>query len=72
MAWMQRLKRVFNIDNEVFEHGGGEVKVIAYIEDPKVISRFYRSKPNLFGAIWAPACLSRRDLEEGEWVWEFQ
>jgi hypothetical protein len=34
---MQRLKRVFNIDIEVCEHCGGQVKVIASIEDPKVI-----------------------------------
>ncbi|EPQ1460259.1 IS91 family transposase, partial [Acinetobacter baumannii] len=37
MTWMQRLKRVFNIDIEVCEHCGGQVKVIASIEDPKVI-----------------------------------
>ena len=34
---MQRLKRVLNIDIEVCEHCGGQVKVIASIEDPKVI-----------------------------------
>jgi hypothetical protein len=38
MSWMQRLKRVFNIDIEVCEHCGGHVKVIASIEDPKVIA----------------------------------
>ena len=37
MTWMQRLKRVLNIDIEVCEHCGGQVKVIASIEDPKVI-----------------------------------
>ena len=37
MAWMQRLKRFLNIDIEVGEHCRGLVKVIASIEDPKVI-----------------------------------
>ncbi len=38
MTWMQRLKRVFNIDIEVCEHCSGQVKVIASIEDPVVIA----------------------------------
>ncbi|MGB5446583.1 MAG: IS91 family transposase [Psychromonas sp.] len=38
MTWMQRLKRVFNIDIERCEHCGGHVKVIASIEDPAVIA----------------------------------
>ena len=38
MTWMQRLKRVFNIDIETCEHCGGKVKVIACIEDPTVIA----------------------------------
>ena len=38
ITWMQRLKRVFNIDIEVCEHCGGKVKVIASIEDPTVIA----------------------------------
>ena len=33
MTWLQRLKRVFNIDIEVYGHCGGSVKVIACIED---------------------------------------
>jgi len=37
MTWMQRLKRVFNIDIETCERCGGQVKVIASIEDPAVI-----------------------------------
>jgi hypothetical protein len=39
---MQRLKRVFNIDIEVREHCGGHVKVIASIEDPKVIEQILK------------------------------
>ena len=39
MTWAQRLKRVFKIDIEICEHGGGAVKVIASIEDPAVIKK---------------------------------
>ena len=39
MSWAQRLKRVFNIDIEICSKCGGEVKVIACIEDPAVIKK---------------------------------
>lgn len=39
MTWMQRLKRVFNIDIEKCERCGGRVKVVACIEDPVVIEK---------------------------------
>lgn len=39
MTWAQRLKRVFKIDIETCEHCGGQVKVIASIEDPQVIEK---------------------------------
>jgi hypothetical protein len=39
MTWMQRLKRVFNIDIETCERCSGQVKIIACIEDPVVIER---------------------------------
>jgi hypothetical protein len=39
MTWMQRLKRVFNIDIETCERCAGQVKIIACIEDPTVIER---------------------------------
>jgi hypothetical protein len=39
MTWMQRLKRVFNIDIEQCERCGGHVKVVACIEDPAVIEK---------------------------------
>ena len=42
MTWMQRLKRVFSIDIEICEHCGGYVKVIASIEDPKVIEQILK------------------------------
>ena len=37
MTSVQRLKHVLNIDIEVCEHCGGQVKVIASIEDSKVV-----------------------------------
>ena len=39
MTWVQRLKRVFNIDIESCEYCGGHVKVIACIEDQPVIDK---------------------------------
>ena len=42
MTWMQRLKRVFNIDIENCEKCGGQVKVIASIEDPAVIKHILK------------------------------
>jgi hypothetical protein len=41
MTWMQRLKRVFNIDIDIetCERCAGQVKIIACIEDPAVIER---------------------------------
>ena len=37
--WVQRLKRVFNIDIETCSECGGAVKIIASIEDPAVINK---------------------------------
>ncbi len=42
MTWMQRLKRVFNIDIQVCEHCGGQVKVVASLEDPKVMEQILK------------------------------
>jgi hypothetical protein len=39
MTWAQRLKRVFNIDIAICQACGGQVRVIACIEDPVVISK---------------------------------
>jgi hypothetical protein len=39
MTWAQRLKRVFNIDIETCCECGGEVRIIACIEDPEVIHK---------------------------------
>jgi ribosomal protein S27E len=42
MTWMQRLKRVFDIDIEVCEKCKGPVKIIACVEDPAVIEKILR------------------------------
>jgi hypothetical protein len=39
MTWAKRLKRVFNIDIETRSECGGEVKIIASIEEPAVIRK---------------------------------
>ena len=39
MSWAQRLKRVFGIEVAACERCGGEVKIIACIEDARVIAR---------------------------------
>jgi hypothetical protein len=39
MTWALRLKRVFNIDIETCSECGGDVKIIACIEDPAVIQK---------------------------------
>ncbi len=39
MSWAQLLKRVFNIDIEVCPKCAGPMKIIAAIEDPKVIKK---------------------------------
>jgi len=39
MTWAMRLKRVFHIDIETCRECGGDVRIIASIEDPAVISK---------------------------------
>ncbi len=39
MTWMQRLKRVFSIDIETCPECGGQLRIIACIEDPVVIAQ---------------------------------
>ena len=39
MTWAQRLKRVFDIDVETCSECGGDVRIIASIEDPAVINK---------------------------------
>jgi len=39
MTWAQRLKRVFDIDIETCSECGGDIRIIACIEDPEVIRK---------------------------------
>ena len=39
MTWAKRLKRVFDIDIETCSECGGDVRIIASIEDPVVIRK---------------------------------
>ena len=39
MTWAKRLKRVFNIDIETCSECGGDVRIVASIEDPVVIQK---------------------------------
>jgi hypothetical protein len=52
MTWAQRLKRVFDIDIETCSECGGDVKIIASIEDPVVIRtiRVHLDQKGVFAA----------------------
>jgi hypothetical protein len=39
MTWAKRLKRVFNIEIETWSECGGDIRIIASIEDPVVIQK---------------------------------
>ena len=39
MTWAKRLKRVFDVDIETCSECGGDVRIIASIEDPAVIKK---------------------------------
>jgi hypothetical protein len=39
MKWAMRLKRVFDIDKETCSECGGDVSIIASIEDPAIIQK---------------------------------
>ena len=39
MTWAKRLKRVFNIDIETCSECGGDVRIVASIEDPAVVHK---------------------------------
>jgi hypothetical protein len=45
MTWVQRLKRVFNIEVETCGRCGGPLKVIACIEDQDIIDRVLLTYP---------------------------
>ena len=59
MTWAQRLKRVFNIDIETCSECGGDVRIIARIEDPSVISKILAhldEKEDTVGTALLPQC----------------
>lgn len=50
MTWAKRLKRVFNIDIETCGECGGDVRIIASIEDPVVIQKILAHLENTAGS----------------------
>ena len=53
MSWAQRLRRVFNIDIETCDACGGTVRVIASVEDPRLIRKIlaHMEKANPHGLV---------------------
>jgi len=47
MTWAQRLRRVFNIEIEICDECGGDVRIIASIEDPAVIQKILAHLDNM-------------------------
>jgi hypothetical protein len=52
MTWMERLKRVFDIDFEICPRRGGKLRVIACIEDPDGIATISCRWPRTDGIGW--------------------
>ena len=59
MTWAQRLKRVFDIDIETCSECGGDVNIIASIEDPAVIHKILAhldDNATSAATAWLPDC----------------
>ena len=59
MTWAQRLKRVFDIDIKTCSECGSDVRIIACIEDPVVISKiltYLDDKVTTVGTARLPQC----------------
>jgi hypothetical protein len=58
MNWARRLKRVFGIEIEDCAHCGGQLRIIASIEEPEVIAKILahleRVAPQQYSAEWPP------------------
>ena len=54
--WAQRLKRVFHIDIESCSECGGEVHIIASIEDPAVINQILAHLAEKAATALLPEC----------------
>lgn len=67
MTWARRLKRVFEIDITTCDQCGGNVKVIACIEDPDVITKILshiNSQPKKQASLtWLPTTRSPPQIE---------
>jgi len=65
ITWAKRLKRVFDIDIETCSECGDEVRIIASIEDPVVISKilaYLDAKATLAATGLLPECRAQHDI----------
>jgi hypothetical protein len=68
MTWAKRLKRVFGIEIEICSECGGDVRIIASIEDPAVIKKILAhldKKESLSGKGLLPDCRASPSLPAG-------
>jgi len=68
MTWAKRLKRVFSIEIEICSECGGDVRIVASIEDPAVIKKILAhldKKEALSGKILLPDCRAPPNLGAG-------
>jgi len=63
MTWAKRLKRVFNIEIEACSECGGDVRIIASIEDPAVINQILAHLDRRVAACEVPKAGLRRRLD---------
>ena len=71
MTWAKRLKRVFDIDIVTCSECGGDVKIIASIEDPVVIQKILAhldGNANSAATGLLPGCRSPPSLPMGLFV----
>jgi hypothetical protein len=75
MSWARRLKRVFGVEIECCARCGGQLKIIASIEEPqliaKILSHLERAAPEQYqselalearaGRLGSPACCELKD-----------
>jgi hypothetical protein len=68
MNWTQRLKRVFDIDIETCSECGGDVYIIASIEDPMVIRKILAHLDDKATTGLLPDCRAPPSLPMGLFV----
>ncbi len=69
ITWARLLRRVFSIDIETCERCGGKTKIIAAIEDPKVIKKILDhldlpSKPPMIWPARGPPSIAEDDFQQ--------